>query len=264
MKNTHVSILVILFLILSGQIKANEWGKTGHRVIGEVAQQHLTPKATAKVNEILNGMSLAFASTYADEIRSDSRYNHLAPLHYVNMHEGVCYNDAEKNPDGDIVTAMQYCIEVLRNPESSIENKAFYLKLLVHFIGDIHQPLHAGRKADKGGNDINISWFGESTNLHRLWDSDLIDHYQMSYTELAENLPKLSDKKKSSCMAASRLDWVHESQQLASSIYEKTPQGAQLGYVYHYQNFDIVRIRLLLAGLRLAATLNDIFDPSTS
>lgn len=264
MKNTYISIIVVLFLTFSSQAIANDWGKTGHRVIGEVAQQHLTPKTTQQVNTILNGMSLAFASTYADEIRSDGRYNHLAPWHYVNMEKDICYNDAEKNPNGDIVTAMQYCIDVLKNAESSVDDKAFYLKLLVHFIGDIHQPLHAGRKSDKGGNDINVTWFGEPTNLHRLWDSDLIDHYQMSYTELTENLPKLSEQQKRSSMAASRLDWVHESQQLATRIYEKTPADAQLGYVYHYQNFDTVRDRLLHAGLRLAATLNAIFDPATS
>ncbi len=249
------------WLIVSFSVSANEWGKTGHRVVGEIAQQHLTPKASKKINELLGGMSLAFVSIYADEIRSDGRYDHLAPWHYVNMPADQTYQYAEKNPEGDIVTAMETCIKILKDPKSTQEDKSFYLKLLVHFIGDIHQPLHAGRKEDKGGNDIQVFWFGDTTNLHTLWDSGLIDHYQMSYTELAAHLPKTGEAKKERLMRTPMLDWIHESQALANNIYEQTPANAKLGYVYHYQHFETVRQQLLVAGLRLAATLNMIFDP---
>ena len=241
---------------------AEAWGSTGHRVIGAVAQKHLTPKTAQKVNALLGGVSLAFVSTYADEIRSDNRYHHLAPWHYVNMDQHTRYHEAEKNPKGDIVTAIKTCIETLKNPTASKEDKAFYLKLLVHFIGDIHQPFHAGRKEDRGGNSIALFWFGKRTNLHRLWDTDLIEHYNMSYSELASDLPKLTIHEKSVVMAAPLLDWVNQSQDLANTLYDKTPQGSRLGYVYHYHNFETVRKQLLDAGLRLAATLNTIFDPA--
>ena len=257
------SSLIILFLFF-GTLQntyAEVWGKTGHRVIGVIAQKHLTPKATKQVNTLLGGMSLAFVSTYADEIRSDDRYDHLAPWHYVNIDQNTRYSEAEKNPKGDIVTAIQSCIEVLKTPTSSQEDKTFHLKLLVHFIGDIHQPFHAGRKEDRGGNSIDLFWFGKRTNLHRLWDTDLIEHYNMSYSELAAHLPKLTNEQKNDIMAAPILDWVKQSQDLANTIYDKTPQGTRLGYVYHYQNFETVRKQLLDAGLRLAATLNTIFDP---
>ena len=241
---------------------AEAWGSTGHRVIGAVAQKHLTPKTAQQVNALLGGMSLAFVSTYADEIRSDNRYDHLAPWHYVNMDQHTRYHEAEKTPKGDIVTAIKTCIETLKNPTASKEDKAFYLKLLVHFIGDIHQPFHAGRKEDRGGNSIDLFWFGKRTNLHRLWDTDLIEHYNMSYSELAADLPKRTIHEKAVVMAAPLLDWVNQSQDLANTLYDKTPQGSRLGYVYHYQNFETVRKQLLDAGLRLAATLNTIFDPA--
>ena len=181
---------------------AEAWGSTGHRVIGAVAQKHLTPKTAQQVNALLGGMSLAFVSTYADEIRSDNRYDHLAPWHYVNMDQHTRYHEAEKTPKGDIVTAIKTCIETLKNPTASKEDKAFYLKLLVHFIGDIHQPFHAGRKEDRGGNSIDLFWFGKRTNLHRLWDTDLIEHYNMSYSELAADLPKRTIHEKAVVMAA--------------------------------------------------------------
>ena len=260
---TYTHIVLLLFLFTTTQnTYAEVWGSTGHRVIGAVAQKHLTPKAAQQVKELLGGMSLAFVSTYADEIRSDNRYDHLAPWHHVNMDQNTRYNEADKNPKSDIVTAIQTCIEILKNPVSSQEDKAFYLKLLVHFIGDIHQPLHAGRKEDRGGNSIDLFWFGKRTNLHRLWDSDLIEHYNMSYSELAAHLPKQTADEKAVVMTAPLLDWVDQSQDLANTLYDKTPQGTRLGYVYHYQHFETVREQLLDGGLRLAATLNAIFDPA--
>ena len=258
---THIVLLLLLFTTTQNTY-AEVWGSTGHRVIGAVAQKHLTPKAAQQVKELLGGMSLAFVSTYADEIRSDNRYDHLVPLHYVNMDQHTRYHEAEKTPKGDIVTAIKTCIETLKNPTASKEDKAFYLKLLVHFIGDIHQPLHAGRKEDRGGNSIDLFWFGKRTNLHRLWDSDLIEHYNMSYSELAAHLPKQTADEKAVVMTAPLLDWVDQSQDLANTLYDKTPQGTRLGYVYHYQHFETVREQLLDAGLRLAATLNAIFDPA--
>ena len=258
---THIVLLLLLFTTTQNTY-AEVWGSTGHRVIGAVAQKHLTPKAAQQVKELLGGMSLAFVSTYADEIRSDNRYDHLVPLHYVNMDQHTRYHEAEKTPKGDIVIAIKTCIETLKNPTASKEDKAFYLKLLVHFIGDIHQPLHAGRKEDRGGNSIDLFWFGKRTNLHRLWDSDLIEHYNMSYSELAAHLPKQTADEKAVVMTAPLLDWVDQSQDLANTLYDKTPQGTRLGYVYHYQHFETVREQLLDGGLRLAATLNAIFDPA--
>ena len=258
------SPLVLLFLFFSTiqSSYAENWGSTGHRVIGAVAQKHLTSKTAQQVNTLLGGMSLAFVSTYADEIRSNNKYNHIAPWHYVNLDLNTRYSEALKNPKGDIVTAIQTCIEILKTPTSCQEDKAFYLKLLVHFVGDIHQPLHVGRKEDKGGNSIDLFWFSKRTNLHRLWDTNLIEHYNMSFTELAANLPKPSPAQKGAIMTAPLLDWLDQSQDLANVIYHKTHKGARLGYVYHYQNFETVRKQLLAAGLRLAATLNAIFDPS--
>ena len=253
-------LVPFLFVLFPKQLFAEDWGKTGHRVIGEVAQQHLTPKTAAAVNVLLDGMSLAFVSTYADEIRSDSQYDYLTTWHYVNMDTNTEYAQAQKNPSGDVITAIDHCVEGLKNTKNTKDERAFYLKLLVHFIGDIHQPMHVGRKADRGGNDIKLTWFGAPTNLHRLWDTDLIEHYNMSYSELAAHVPKWTPQEKETCMAAPLLDWAYESQKWADVIYDNTPEDAALGYVYHYQYFDVVRTRLHKAGLRLAGTLNAIFD----
>lgn len=256
---------LFVFIFLLGAhfsiLAADDWGQTGHRVIGHVAQQHLTPKTAQAIEDLLDGASLAFVSTYADEIRSDSRYKRYAPWHYVNMPLDKKYGEVTPNSKGDVVQAIKNCIQVLQDPDADKENKAFHLRLLVHFVGDLHQPMHVGRAEDRGGNDITIYWFGKKSNLHRLWDSQLIDHYQMSYTELSQNLPLYDAEQQKEITERPLLSWVAESQAHAKNIYAQTQPEERLGYKYHYQYFGIVRDQLHKGGLRLASILNEIFDP---
>lgn len=170
----------------------NDWGKTGHRAVGEIASKHLNRKARKAIKDILDGTSLAEVSIYADEIRSDKKYRAYGPWHYVNVPFDTSYDEAEKNPKGDIILAINECITKVQNKTLSKGDRAFYLKLLVHFIGDLHQPLHTGRSEDKGGNDIQVRWFNEGSNLHRVWDSEMIDFYKMSYSELSSNREDLT------------------------------------------------------------------------
>ena len=146
----------------------------------------------------------------------------------------------------------------LKDSNISLEDKAFYLRFLVHFVGDIHQPLHVGRAEDRGGNDIKVKWFGNDTNLHRVWDTHIIDDFQMSYTELANHLQNNFNASDISLMTED--EWIDESQQLVNKVYSQVKNGDSLGYTYIYQNFDLVKLQLFTAGVRLADTLNDIFD----
>src|SRR5690606_33518537 len=128
-----------------------------------------------------------------------------------------------------------------------------------HFVGDIHQPLHAGRAEDKGGNDIQLRWFNQGTNLHSVWDSKMIDFYKMSYTEIADSYQDVSRDAFKAISSGNSRDWAEESRQLAEEIYASAEIGEKLGYKYMYDNFDTVRQQLLKGGIRLAAVLNDIF-----
>ena len=252
-------LLIISSALLLSVNSSDEWGATGHRAIGEVASKHLSRKASKAIERLLEGESLAFVSTYADEIRSDSQYNSYAPWHYVNMPFDKTYQDIPHKDEGDIVKAINHCIAVLKNPESSKADQKFFLKLLVHFIGDLHQPMHVGREEDKGGNDIKMKWFGDNTNLHRVWDSDIIDSYQMSYTELSINLPRLTKAEVKMIQAAPLMTWVEESHDLVKGIYENTPAESRLSYNYREQYIGLVRTQIQKGGLRLAAVLNEIF-----
>ena len=254
-------LLFILVILCCQQSFANTpfWGKTGHRVVGEVAQEHIKNSTKRKIEKLLGGQSLSIVATYADDIKSDKRFRGFSPWHYVNFPFDKNYTDVTPSEDGDIIMGIEKCISVIKDDTASKEDKAFYLKLLIHFVGDLHQPLHVGRAEDKGGNDIQVRWFGDGSNLHRVWDSDMIESYGMSYSELSANLPVYSKEQQKAITEGTLLDWVKESQELAKKVYGSVEVGEKLGYNYMYDNFDTVRAQLEKGGLRLAKILDDIF-----
>ncbi len=258
----HKSALLLLLVLFFTQIQAKEsplWGSTGHRTIGKIADSHLSKKAKKQIYNLLNGHDLAFVSTFGDEIKSDKRYNKFYNWHFVNFPFDTKYEDSEKSPKGDIVSGINYCITVLKDPDSSQQDKVFYLKFLVHLVGDLHQPLHVGREEDKGGNDIKVLWHYKKSNLHRVWDSEMISSWNMSYSELADNADVLSKAQVTSIENGTVLDWTYESQNLAKKIYAATKMDDKLSYSYSYEHFNEVRSQLQKSGIRLAKILNDIF-----
>lgn len=238
---------------------AYDWGKTGHRTTGEIAEKYLTKKAQKALDKLLNGQSLALVSTYADEIKSDTLYRPYGPWHYVNIPFDKTYDTHPKSDRGDIIMGIENCIAAIKNPDSRKEERIFNVKLLVHLIGDLHQPLHTGLQEDKGGNDFQVRWFKDGTNLHAVWDTKMIENYNMSYTELANTMPKLSTNELESIKKGTVLDWMEESRSITKQIYKTTTKGDKLGYRYMYKNFATVREQLQKGGIRLATILNELF-----
>ncbi|MGA0155682.1 MAG: S1/P1 nuclease [Flavobacteriaceae bacterium] len=248
-------------LAISHEYNTSLWGQTGHRVVGRIAEQHLNKRAQKAIRSLLEGYSLAYASTIADEIKSDKAYDAYGPWHYVNFDMDKTYDPSSADDRGDIVYGIQKCIEVLSNKQSSESDKSFHLKLLIHFIGDLHQPLHVGRSEDQGGNRIQVSWFSRNSNLHRVWDSDLIDGYNMSYEELAQELMRSTEREEIMVIQEGNyLDWVEESHQMAKVVYASATSGGKLSYRYGYDYNPMVFEQLKKGGYRLAKILNEIFN----
>jgi len=252
--------IAILFLFTFSLTATNpDWGATGHRTVGKIAEDYLKGKTQRKIAELLDGQSLSLVSTFGDDIKSDERYRKFNTWHYVNMPFGVKYEDSEKNTSGDLVVGIEKCKEVISDANASKEDKVFYLKMLVHLIGDLHQPMHVGRAEDKGGNDIQVRWFNDGTNLHRVWDSNMINHFNMTYSELASNSNKISKEQLKYLQKGTVAEWANETQQHAIKAYDSVKIGEKLGYRYMYDNFDLVRSQLQIGGVRLAKVLNDLF-----
>jgi hypothetical protein len=250
----------ILSLILLPAL-AFSWGKTGHRVVGQIAENHLSPKAAAAVRELLGNDGLAEVSNWADEIRSDpATWKKADPWHYVNIPDGQTYADMEKNPAGDIIVALKRFEATLRDPNAPKEDKIHALKFMVHMIGDLHQPLHAGKREDLGGNRVTVHWFrnAEATNLHAVWDDLIIEQEKLSFTEWTRFLDHASPAEIKDWQASSYVTWMGESYKLRDRCYDFKPE-LPLSYDYVYKNLPVVKHRLLQAGIRLAGTLNSLF-----
>ena len=258
MKNLCIAVFVFLFV--SQSIFANDfdWGNTGHRAIGQIAEAHLSKRIKRKIKELLDGQSLAMVSTYADDIKSDRKYSSFYTWHFVNLNDEDTYESSTKNPQGDLVTGIAKCKEVLLDKNATKADKAFYLKMLVHLIGDLHQPMHVGRLSDKGGNGFQVQWFNNGTNMHRIWDSQMIDSFNMTYTELANNTDDLNKKQIKAIAQGSVVSWVNETKGLAQEVYGSAKTGEKLGYRYMYDHFATVRSQLQKGGIRLAKVLEEV------
>jgi hypothetical protein len=149
---------------------------------------------------------------------------------------------------------------VLKDDTSSKADRAFYLKLLIHFVGDLHQPMHAGRESDRGGNDIQVQWFGQGANLHSVWDTKMLELYGMSYYELGDELDRSTTKKeRKTIQQGTVVDWLEESHNYANELYSSVEVGERLGYDYSYKYNPVLFERLKKGGFRLALILNKIF-----
>ena len=282
--------LLTLLLFLLAAAGAQGFGAKGHRVTGALAERHLTPEARAAVEEILDGGSLAEASTWADEMRGapDNEtfwgYDHAASWHFVNVGPGLDYAASEKSPAGDAYAALLSFIAILEgrspppgpvrdglafyfgnldSPANAARLKAFALRFLVHLAGDLHQPLHVGYAEDQGGNQVRLRWFGESSNLHRVWDSQLLDTLGLGERALVRRLTA-----RAADLPAAELDtllspepaaWLDEGLTLRDRVYTREVRDGVLGERYAEAFAPLLEEQLLKSGLRLAALLNALF-----
>jgi hypothetical protein len=254
--SSRVKAFVVVMLSLLMNQAAFGWGQTGHRVVGQIAEEHLNRKALKAIREILGHESLAMSSTWADEIKSDSQYDYAKPWHYVNIPEGLTYHECEK-AESDIIEAIGRMKKQLTNPESTLEEKQFALRFLVHLVGDLHQPMHAGYKKDLGGNRVPMKWFGDDTNLHSVWDSKMIDFKGLSYTELAASINHADKKQIKNWQNSDVEDWLQEAMEMRTEVYASAEKDLY-AYRYAYIYFPTVENQLLKAGVRLAGVLNEL------
>jgi nuclease S1 len=260
MPNRHLSSALMLLVpsLCFG------WGRDGHQIAAEIASRHLNAKAQACVQSLLPGQSLADVSVWADEIKGARRST--APWHYADMAPGEKEFDLARDcpKNGCVVSAIQRYCGVLKDEKASPADRTEALKFLVHFVGDVHCPMHVAYAHDKGGNDVAVEFFYNKTNLHRVWDSLLIERQKRNWKTYAADLdariPAAKFKEWAGCMNA--CGWATESHKVAVTFAYVIPKDGQLGREYFDQAVPIVDQQLSMAGVRLAALLNGIFENS--
>ena len=244
---------------------AHAWGELGHRVVGHLAEARLTPAARAAVARLLAGEAdptLAGVANWADRLRDAPPADdpelgrRTSAWHYVNLGEEGCRYDAARDcPDGNcVVGAIEREVAILRDPAQPTAARARALKFVVHFVGDVHQPLHAGFARDRGGNDFQLQFRGEGSNLHRVWDSGLLRAAGGAEPDLVERLRRDGTR----VALGTPVAWAEASCRVAlrEGFYPDRP-GRTLGEPYVRAWMPTVDAQLGAAGWRLAEVLND-------
>jgi hypothetical protein len=250
------------------------WGKTGHRVVAAIADTQLSGLARAHIEQILGrGQSLADVANWPDEMRSapgEFWQKTATPWHYVTLNGNV-YDHAP--PEGDALEALGRFTKTLLDPNASLADRQLALRFVIHLVGDLHQPLHVGKCCDRGANDVKVTWFGKPTNLHAVWDSQLVDEEQLSFTEFADKLERhMSPQDVIAWSDPYPRDWIAESAEIRDTLYPAPPKSVrgkkrkggkavvpELSYDYVYKFTPVMERRLSQGGVRLAAYLNAIF-----
>lgn len=252
------------YIFVLAAVMLISWGRVGHEAVGYIAEAHLTPKAAAAVKDLLGNETLADISTYADEIRPDSFFQFTAPWHYIDVpaHENFAQFQASvlAQTATNLYTALLHWEHDLADPATNRAVKIFALKMVVHLIGDAHQPLHVAREEDKGGNTITLEFENEPTNLHALWDTKMIEHKTTDARALATEWDFATAADIKSWQADTLMGWLYESNHVSNHIYDENPGGQNLGQAYYDAHIDLVRQRIDQAGIRLAGVLNQSFD----
>lgn len=261
MKN--IKKLIIAIAIFYAPLQTMAWGINGHRIAGQIASSYLTPKAKQAIIAILGNESLAMASNWADFIKSDPNFNYLSAWHYIDFDQVYTYPQMDTylqhDSSVDAYTKLKFLITELKKKSLSKENKQLYLHMLIHIVEDVHQPMHTAHKDDKGGNDFKVLWFDKPTNLHSVWDSQLIDFQQLSFTEYTAAINHCTAAQRSSWQVGPISKWLYESNQVAEKLYTDIKPGDNLGYKYNFSHIEILNQQLLKGGVRLAGILNNIF-----
>ena len=272
----RIVLIVLSTFIMMESVSLYAWGPMGHDVVASIAEQHLNRKTKRKISRLLGGHSIVYYSSWMDNIQNspywENGYNQTKTWHYANVDKGLTYQTMQKNENGDVVNSLEMLTDAMINRYDELTDsmKVDYVKMIVHMVGDLHCPMHAGRLSDRGGNDTKVKWFGQPTNLHSVWDSKMIDAARKwNYTEWVEQLDRTNRKYRKNVTAGSYEDWFTTTVANAAEIYnyveaidQKLPEEElpNLSYQFVYDFSPMLEEQLLLGGYRLAYVLNTIFS----
>ncbi|MGZ9219742.1 MAG: S1/P1 nuclease [Candidatus Binatia bacterium] len=256
---TPTFLATFLLLNLLAVTPANSWFDKGHRIVGLIAQAHLTVAARKEIERILPGdMTLADAAVWPDhEGRTIREFD---PLHYVRIPEPASsYDQARDCPERNcMVEALNWFAAAVADKNAPIMMRRLALRYVAHLVGDMHQPLHAGRAADRGGIDVSVTYRGATTNLHYFWDANLVDLETGNEEEIAKQLTaNLTAADRRKWQAGDPKQWTDESLLLVRSHGYNTGTAGELTDDYVENARPVVRRRLAQAGIRLAWLLNN-------
>lgn len=262
MKLQYLAAGILAFTSLSGY----SWGQKGHDTVTALAERHLTEATRQTVDSLLDGKSIVYYANWLDNASNTPEYAYSKTWHYKNIDADKTYDNAPNIPEGNIVQAIYAQTLVLQDSKSTKEEKSLALKMIIHLLGDIHQPMHMGRASDRGGNSHYIKFFKSASNLHTVWDSKLLEAgHKWSYTEWVDQIDRATPEEQMQIIKGGTPDsWGRETYEIAKAVYDSTPVDTNVSYDYIAEWTPTVEKQFLRGGLRLADLLNSLFDPDYS
>ena len=249
--NRHVLSFLLLFCFI-GSVSA--WGPRGHKIVAQIAKQYLDKSVMDSVDSYLEDISLEKAGYWMDEVVMNSSYDFMTPWHFVAIENDKTYVKT-KNPD--IVNVLENLITTLKKKRSGRTETFLSIKILTHLVADIHQPLHCGFVKDKGGSVIKLRFFFKSTDLHEVWDSEVLEYQGITAEDCLRLASQFTKRDIATYQRIDVLAWMEESRALLSYAYDF--KGNKLGDEYLEKVTPIIKMQLIKAGLRLASVLNRTF-----
>ena len=251
---------IITLIAICATLTSFGWGQKGHDVVAYIAECNLSPRAYKRVVAALEGHSPVYYANWLDGASHTPEYAYTKTWHYANVDEGNTFTTQPRNEKGDVVQAVTEIVEKLKSGNLSTQEENINLRMLIHLVGDMHCPMHAGRLSDRGGNSVKVKYFGKSKNLHSVWDSELIESaHRWGYTEWQREIDLVSKAEKREIVKGSPTDWFVQTHATAVEVYKHTPNGASLSYDYVTLFTPTLEEQLLRGGLRLAHLLNEIY-----
>ena len=246
--------LILTIILLNQSTEVYAWGAKGHKMVAAIAYRFLDNSVKDSVDKYLAGTTIEDASVWMDEIKGDHSLDFMKPMHYINIEKGEEYTHVE---GANIINELNSVIGKLRGKERSRDSVLLYLRKLIHLVGDLHQPLHVGYGIDKGGNDAQVNLLGKGTNLHKIWDFEIIEKAIIAEDDCLEVKGTYSPSKLKKIKKENLLGWMNESRAYLLSIYSYS--GNKVGQEYLDKHIPVVKKQILFGGLRLAHLLNEIF-----
>ena len=248
-------ISVVLGLLVSQW--AFSFGDLGHKAVAAIAWQHLTPFAKQNVERILGAGKQNFvkSSTWADHIKSNDQFDYLKPLHYVNMPKTAIHYQRSRDCKKDkcIVEAINMFGKVVKT--GSRKEQLLALRMIVHLIADIHQPLHAGFKQDRGGNWYEVRYDKKAVSLHKLWDHKLVKRIADDWQVIADNVGALNIQ----VPIYTPKTWAEESHKITAEFVYQATENQDVSEEYLVKADAVLQEQLGRAGWRLAMWLNKLW-----
>lgn len=252
--------LTVLILLVLAARNVLAWGQKGHDVTAYIAENHLTPEAAEKIDRILGGHSPVYYANWMDIASHTPEYAYSKTWHYLNIDEGLTLDTMNRNPDGDVLTAVTTIVQRLKQGELSEKEEFDNLRMLIHLLGDMHCPMHLGRLSDLGGNQVPVTLFSRSTSLHSAWDTGIVEAaHKWGYSEWQDQIDRITDDEAVLIAAGEPRDWLLETHEICKEIYAETPEGTRISYDYVDKYTPVIERQFVRGGYRLARLLNEIY-----